>query len=138
MIQRLTHANIFVLNQQDALAFYRDKLGFEVRYDIPLGDSGVRWLTISPKGQPDLQIVLAPAVPGPMFDAETARRMRELIENGGLGAGVYETDDIHGDYERLCGAGVEFVQPPKEQPYATEAIIKDNSGNRLSLSQLKK
>jgi uncharacterized glyoxalase superfamily protein PhnB len=76
--------------------------------------------------------------PGPMFDAEAAAGIRSLVEKGALGIGVFETDDIHDDYERLSGQGVEFVSPPKEQFYGTEAIVKDNSGNWFSLTERKR
>ena len=138
MIQRQSHSTVYVIDQQEALGFYRDILGFEVNTDMPMGDSGPRWLTVSPKGQPDLELALAELTPGPMFDAETAEGIRSLVERGAFGIGVFETDDIQGDYERLSGQGVEFVSPPKEQFYGTEAIVKDNSGNWFSLTERKR
>ena len=138
MIQRQSHSTIFVTDQQEALEFYRDKLGFEVRTDMPMTDEGdIRWLTLSPKGQPDLEIILAPLTPGPMFDAEQAEQIKGLVRNGALGIGVFQTDDINGDYERLSKQGVEFVSPPEEKFYGIEAIVKDNSGNWFSLTQPK-
>ncbi|MFL6031201.1 MAG: VOC family protein [Rubrobacteraceae bacterium] len=138
MIQRQSHSTIFVTDQQEALEFYRDKLGFEVRTDMPMTDEGdIRWLTLSPKGQPDLEIILAPLTPGPMFDAEQAEQIKGLVQNGALGIGVFQTDDINGDYERLSKQGVEFVSPPEEKFYGIEAIVKDNSGNWFSLTQPK-
>ena len=138
MIQRQSHSTIFVTDQQEALEFYRDKLGFEVRTDMPMTDEGdVRWLTLSPKGQPDLEIILAPLTPGPMFDAEQAEQIKGLVQSGALGIGVFETDDINSDYERLSTQGVEFVSPPEEKFYGIEAIVKDNSGNWFSLTQPK-
>ncbi|MDQ3911390.1 MAG: VOC family protein [Actinomycetota bacterium] len=139
MIQRQSHSTIFVTDQQEALEFYRDKLGFEVRTDMPMTDEGdVRWLTVSPKGQPDLEIILAPLTAGPMFASEAAEQIKGLVQRGALGIGVFETDDINGDYERLSKQGVEFVSPPKEQFYGIEAIVKDNSGNWFSLTQREK
>ena len=139
MIKRQSHSTIFVTDQDEALEFYRDKLGFEVRTDLPMSDEGdVRWLTLSPKGQPDLEIILAPLVAGPMFDAEQAEQIKRLVRNGALGIGVFETDDINGDYERLSKQGVEFVSPPEEKFYGIEAIVKDNSGNWFSLTQTQK
>ena len=139
MIQRQSHSTIYVIDQEGALEFYRDKLGFEVRTDMPMADEGdVRWLTVSPKGQPDLEIVLMPVVTGPVFDASSAERMKELVEQGKVGIGVFETDDVHGDYERLGKMGVEFVSPPRELFYGTEAIVKDDSGNWFSLTQPKR
>lgn len=138
MIQRQSHSTIFVTDQQEALEFYRDKLGFEVRTDMPMTDEGdIRWLTLSPKGQPDLEIILAPLTPGPMFDAEQAEQIKGLVRNGALGIGVFQTDDINSDYERLSTQGVEFVSPPEEKFYGIEAIVKDNSGNWFSLTQPK-
>jgi catechol 2,3-dioxygenase-like lactoylglutathione lyase family enzyme len=137
VIKRQSHSTIYVIDQEEALEFYRDTLGFEVNTDVAMGDSGPRWLTVSPKGQPDLELVLAELTPGQMFDAETAEGIRSLVEKGAFGIGVFETDDIHGDYERLRGQGVEFVSPPKEQFYGTEAIVRDNSGNWFSLTERK-
>jgi uncharacterized glyoxalase superfamily protein PhnB len=136
VIQRQSHSTIYVTDQEEALEYYRDTLGFEVRTDMPMTEGGeIRWLTLSPKGQPDLEIILMPITPGPMFSAETAEQMRTLVERGALGIGVFETDDIHGDYERLSKQGVEFVSPPEEKFYGIEAIVKDNSGNWFSLTQ---
>ncbi len=134
MIQRQSHSTIYVIDHEEALEFYRDKLGFEVRTDISINDE-LRWVTLSPKGQPDLEIVLMPITPGPAFDAETAEEMKALVKRGALGIGVFETDDVHGDYERLSKLGVEFVAPPEEKFYGIEAIVKDNSGNWFSLTQ---
>ncbi len=138
MIRRQSHSTIYVLDQQEALEFYRDVLGFEVRMDMPMSEEGdLRWVTVSPKGQPDLEIVLMPVSAGPMFDAESAETMKALIRGGTLGIGVFETDDVHGDHKRLSELGVEFVSPPTERFYGTEAIVKDNSGNWFSLTQPK-
>jgi catechol 2,3-dioxygenase-like lactoylglutathione lyase family enzyme len=137
VIQRQSHSTIYVIDQEDALEFYRDKLGFEVHTDMPMTDD-LRWLTLSPKGQPDLEIVLMQIASGPAFSAEAAEEMKALVRSGALGIGVFETDDIHGDYERLSKQGVEFVSPPEEKFYGTEAIVKDTSGNWFSLTQPKK
>jgi uncharacterized glyoxalase superfamily protein PhnB len=92
---------------------------------------------VSPKGQPDLEIVLMQIAPGPAFSDETAEEMKALVRRGTLGIGVFETDDIHGDYERLSKQGVEFASPPREQVYGIEAVVRDNSGNWFSLTQRK-
>ena len=138
MIQRQSHSTIYVIDQDEALAFYRDILGFEVNTDMTMNDAGLRWLTLSPKGQPDLELILAQVISGPMFDADTAEEIKALVARGAFGIGVFETDDIHSDYERLSKQGVEFVSPPKEQFYGTEAVVKDNSGNWFSLTQPKR
>jgi catechol 2,3-dioxygenase-like lactoylglutathione lyase family enzyme len=136
VIQRQSHSTIYVIDQEEALEFYRDTLGFEVRTDMPMTDD-LRWITVSPKGQPDLEIVLMQIAPGPAFSDETAEEMKALVRRGTLGIGVFETDDIHGDYERLSKQGVEFASPPREQVYGIEAVVRDNSGNWFSLTQRK-
>jgi catechol 2,3-dioxygenase-like lactoylglutathione lyase family enzyme len=134
MIQRLSHVTIYVLDQDAAYDFYVNKLGMEVRTDAPMGN-GFRWLTVGPKGQPDLEIALMPTAPGPMFDQETSDLLRKLIQKGAIGSGVLETADIYKTYEELKSRGVEFSQPPTERFYGIEALFKDNSGNWFSLSQ---
>src|SRR5262245_16642599 len=98
MITRLSHATIYVLDQDEALKFYRDKLGFEVRTDTTM-DNGFRWLTVGPKTQPDLNIILMKVAGSPMFPADKVRVLRTLIESGSLGAGVLDVDDCHKTYE---------------------------------------
>ena len=136
MIQRLSHTTVYVLDQDRAKAFYTEKLGFEVREDAKMGD--FRWLTVSPKGQPDLEIVLMPLRAGPMMDEATVNALRAMVEAGKLGAGVFETDDCKKTYEELKARGVVFSQPPTERPYGIEALMKDDSGNWFSVSQQKK
>jgi catechol 2,3-dioxygenase-like lactoylglutathione lyase family enzyme len=132
VIRRLTHATIFVLDQERALRFYRDTLGFEVRADQTL--DGFRWLTVGPAGQPELSLLLA--VPGPpMFNPADADTLRTLVAKGVLGGAVVETDDCVATYEQLHAQGVVFLQGPTEQPYGIEAVFRDDSGNWFSLKQ---
>ena len=133
MIQRLSHVTVWVLNQDEAYDFYINKLGFNVHTDAKM-DNGFRWLTVSPKGQPDLEIVLMPTDPGPMMDQETSDTLRTLIRKGKLGSGVFATADCRKTYEELKAKGVEFTQPPTDRFYGVEALMKDNSGNWFSLS----
>jgi predicted enzyme related to lactoylglutathione lyase len=132
MINKLSHATIWVADQERALTFYRDKLGFEVKTDVTMG--GFRWLTVAPKGQ-DLEIVLMAAAPSPMMDEETLGLLRKLMGKGAMGAGVFNTDDCQKTYQELSARGVEFTQPPQQRPYGVEAIFKDDSGNWFSLTQ---
>lgn len=134
MIQSIAHVTAYVLNQDEALAFYRDKLGFEVRMDMTM-EGGFRWLTVSAKTQPDLELVLAEPKEGPMFDKESAEKIRSLVESGAFGVGVFSTDNCQETYNELLAKGVEFMQPPTEQLYGIEAMGKDNSGNWFSLVQ---
>ena len=136
MIQRLSHVSIWVLDQDEAKDFYVNKLGFVVQMDSKM-DNGFRWLTVSPKGQPGLQIVLMSTAPGPMMDQETSNALQTLVRKGKLGAGVFQTADCQQTYEGLKAKGVEFNQPPADRFYGIEAIMKDNSGNWFSMTQPK-
>ncbi|MBD1583865.1 VOC family protein [Pseudoalteromonas sp. S16_S37] len=132
MITSIAHTTIYVLNQDDALDFYKNKLGFEVGDDMKV-EGDFRWLTVHPKSNPQLQLVLAEPKEGPMFSKESAEKIRSLIEEGAFGAGVFETDDCQKTYQELEAKGVEFIQPPTEQLYGIEAMALDNSGNWFSL-----
>ncbi len=136
MIQRLSHVTVYVLDQDEAYDFYVNKLGFDVKMDARM-DNGFRWLTLCPKGQPDLQIVLMPTEPSPMMDQESSDQLRGLIRKGKLGAGVFQTADCRKTYEELKAKGVEFSQPPADRFYGIEAVMKDNSGNWFSMTQPK-
>lgn len=135
MIQRLSHATLYVLDHDTAKDFYVNKLGFDVRMDEKM-DNGFRWLTVSPKGQPDLQIILM-KVDGPNMQPEAAQTIRGLLKEGKINGGVLQTGDCHKTYEELKAKGVEFLSPPKEQFYGVEAILKDDSGNWFSMTQPK-
>ncbi|MGV3618618.1 MAG: VOC family protein [Fimbriimonas sp.] len=137
MITRLSHATIWVLDQDLAYDFYVGKLGFEVRTDAKM-DGGFRWLTVGPKTQPDLEIVLMLVGSGPMMDEETAAQLRSLVGKGAVGTGVMETDDCQRTYEELTAKGVEFKSPPEEQFYGIEALMKDPFGNWFSVTQRKR
>jgi catechol 2,3-dioxygenase-like lactoylglutathione lyase family enzyme len=139
MITGLSHANIYVLDQDRAKQFYVEKLGFTLKTDVVMGaefegaGSGFRWLTVSPPNQPDLEIILADPKMG--HDEETAKTIRELVAKGAMGQGVWEADDVHRTYAQLRERGVEFVQEPAERPYGVEALFRDDSGNWFSLTQ---
>ncbi len=135
MIQKLSHATIYVLDQDAARDFYVNKLGFEVRTDQSM-DNGFRWLTVSPKGQPELQLILM-KVDGPNIKPEVAAVLKGLVEQGRINGGVLQTDDCRATYEELKAKGVEFLSPPADRFYGVECILKDNSGNWFSMNQLK-
>ncbi|HEY6332131.1 MAG TPA: VOC family protein, partial [Blastocatellia bacterium] len=120
---------------QEALEFYRDKLGFEVRTDAPMGKD--RWITVGPVDQPDFEIVLMEPKGGMMYDDATAQQLKSLVQKGILGAGVFDTLNCQATYEELSKRGVEFVAPPKDEFYGISAIFKDNSGNWFSLTERK-
>lgn len=136
MITKMSHVLIWVRNQQEALEFYRDKLGFEVDTDAEMGP-GFRWLTMRIKSQPGFEIILMEPKAGMMLDEESAAQLRALIDKGVLGGGVFDTDDIYQTYEELKTRGVEFKGPPSVQPWGTATVMKDNSGNWFSIGQEK-
>jgi len=134
MIRRMSHATIFVNNQEESLKFYRDKLGFQVHTDAMVGPE-FRWLTLNTPDDPDFELVLMEIKPGFLMDEPTAAKLREVLAKGVLGAGVFNTDDCRGTFEDMKSKGVEFVSEPSERPYGIEAVFKDNSGNWFSLTQ---
>ncbi len=133
MITKLSHATIWVLDQEAARKFYTEKLGFEVKMDLTM--EGFRWLTLVAPRQPEVELVLMEPRTGPMMDADTAAQIRDLIAKGAMGAGVLATDDCRKTYEELKARGVEFLSEPTERPYGIEAMLKDDSGNWFSLTE---
>ncbi|MEO7768648.1 MAG: VOC family protein [Ferruginibacter sp.] len=136
MITKLNHVSIFVLNQDSAHEFYVHKLGFKVNTDALMGP-GMRWLTVCPPQQPDLEITLMSIDAGMMFTNESASQMRDLVSKGTFGFGVFECDDLLATYEELKAKGIEFKKPPTKEFYGFEALFKDDSGNWFSLVQKK-
>lgn len=136
MITRMNHVSVYVLNQDSAFEFYVNKLGFNVHTDAAMGP-GMRWLTVCPPEQPELEISLMAIEAGMMFNEETAAAMRSLVKQGTFGFGVFECDDIYATYEELKARGVEFSKAPKKEFYGIEALFKDDSGNWFSLGQKK-
>lgn len=134
MISRISHVSIYVLDQERAFDFYVNKLGFQVHTDAPMGPK-MRWLTVTPPDQPDVEITLMPIVEGMIFSKESAEKMRSLVTSGTFGFGVFECKDIYATYEELKAKGVEFSKAPKKEFYGMEALFKDDSGNWFSLSQ---
>jgi uncharacterized glyoxalase superfamily protein PhnB len=133
----IANTQLWVHDQDEALAFYTQKLGMEVRSDVTVAEMGnFRWLTVAPPGQPDIAIVLM-AIPGPpVMDAETAAQVRELMGKGFAGTVFLTTEDCQASYEELKGRGVEFSEPPEERPYGIDAGFRDPSGNSFRLTQV--
>jgi catechol 2,3-dioxygenase-like lactoylglutathione lyase family enzyme len=136
MITKMSHPTIYVLDQDSAYDFYINKLGFEVRTDAPMGP-GMRWLTVGPAAQPEIEIILMPVSEGMSLSKDSADKLRELVKSGTFGFGVFECNDIYATYEEMKAKGVEFRKAPKEEFYGVEAIFKDDSGNWFSLGQKK-
>jgi uncharacterized glyoxalase superfamily protein PhnB len=134
---KVTNAQMWVLDQEEALAFYTEKLGWEVRSDVTLPEMGdFRWLTVSPRGQEDVAITLM-AIPGPpVMDEKTAGQVGDLMAKGFAGTIFLVTDDVRADYEELKNRGVEFTEEPEERPYGIDCGFRDPSGNAIRLTQL--
>jgi uncharacterized glyoxalase superfamily protein PhnB len=135
---KLSNAQLWVHDQDEALGFYTEKVGMEVRSDVTLPEMGnFRWLTVGPPGQEDVSIVLM-AIPGPpVMDAETAEEVRNLMSKGFAGTIFLTTDDVHASYEELRGRGVEFTETPEERPYGIDSGFRDPSGNAIRLTQVR-
>jgi predicted enzyme related to lactoylglutathione lyase len=136
MLTQLTNTQVWVHDQDEALAFYTEKLGMELREDVTLPELGnFRWLSVGLPGQPDVAITLM-AIPGPpVFDEETRKQIQELMAKGASGGLFFATEDCQATYEELNGRGVEFTQPPTKQPYGIDAGFRDQSGNHFRMAQ---
>jgi predicted enzyme related to lactoylglutathione lyase len=136
-MMKINSAQLWVHDQDEALAFYTQKLGWEVRADVTLPEMGdFRWLTVGPAGQEGIGVVLM-AIPGPpVFDTETSEQVKELMAKGAAGTVFLTTDDCRASYEELKGRGVEFIDQPEERPYGIDAGFRDPSGNHLRLTQV--
>ena len=135
---KIANAQLWVHDQEEALAFYTEKLGFEVRSDVTLPEMGdFRWLTVSPPGQEDVAVVLM-AIPGPpMMDEDTTQQVEALMAKGFAGTVFLTTDDCQGDYEQLKSRGVEFTETPEERHYGIDCGFRDPSGNSIRLTEVK-
>lgn len=135
MISRITHLSVYVLDQVKALDFYVQKLGFKKHTDIPMHGGG-RWLTVTPPEHPELEVALMPTSPWGAWNEENAAAMRNLVQQGMFGFAAFKCKDVRATYEELHAKGVEFTMPPTEQPFGIIAVLKDDSGNTFSLSEL--
>ena len=133
MPNKITHTQVYVLDQDEALDFYVGKLGMVVETDADLGN--MRWLTVKAPEQPDLELVLM--LPGPpAYDDATAAEIRELVTKGAAGGGIiFQTDDCRATYEDLRAKGVEFTQEPVERFYGTDCGLRDPFGNPIRITQ---
>jgi catechol 2,3-dioxygenase-like lactoylglutathione lyase family enzyme len=131
----ISNTQLWVHDQDEALAFYTEKLGFEVRADVTMAEMGdFRWLTVGPPNH-DFSIVLM-AIPEAMMGAETAEQLRDLMGKGFAGTVFLTTDDVHADVEVLKARGVEFTEEPEERPYGIDSGFRDPSGNSFRLTQV--
>ena len=137
MLKQLTNAQVWVHDQDEALAFYTEKLGLELREDVTVPEMGnFRWLSVGVPGQ-DVAITLM-AVPGPpVFDEETRDQILALVAKGAATGLFFSTDDCQASYEELKSRGVEFTQEPTEQPYGIDVGFRDVSGNHFRMMEPK-
>ena len=131
------HSTFLPQNDPEAaLAFYRDKLGFEVRQDV--GYNGLRWITVGPPGQPDTSVVLNPPEANPGLTDDERRVIAEMMAKGTFGAILLATKDLDGTFERLQAGDVEVVQEPTEQPYGVrDCAFRDPAGNLVRIQELR-
>ena len=136
MAIRVANAQLWVHDQEEALDFWTNKVGFEVRADISMPELGdFRWLTVGAPGQEDFSIALL-AIPGPpVMDEGTKKQVEELMAKGFSGSVFLNTDDVQAVYEELKGRGVEFTEEPSQRPYGVDAALRDPSGNGIRLVQ---
>jgi catechol 2,3-dioxygenase-like lactoylglutathione lyase family enzyme len=137
MLKQLTQVNVWVHDQDEALKFYTETLGMELREDVTVPEMGnFRWLTVGLPGQSDVALALLPVPGPPVFDEETSAQLKALVAKGAAGGLFFLSDDIHGTYEELKRKGVEFSQEPTEQPYGLDAGFRDSSGNSMRMMQM--
>jgi catechol 2,3-dioxygenase-like lactoylglutathione lyase family enzyme len=135
MLEAISHVGVWVHDQEEAKAFYTEKLGFEVREDATLDElGGYRWLTVGPPGQPDVNLMLS--LPGPPgIDSETAEQLLALVAKGALGPGILRTADCRATCKELEARGLELAQQPDERFYGIDATFRDPSGNLWRIVQ---
>jgi len=136
MPMRLTHVTQWVHDQDEALVFYKEKLGMEVREDATLEElGGFRWLSVGLPDQPEMAVALL-RIPGPpVFDEETTAKLNDLVAKGAAGGLFFATEDLQGVYRQLKASGAEIVQEPTEQPYGVDMAVRDPTGNEIRLAQ---
>jgi predicted enzyme related to lactoylglutathione lyase len=134
-VHRIANSQLWVHDQDEALAFYTGKLGWEVRADVTVAEMGFRWLVVAPPGQEDVGVVLM-AISAPPFDPDTAEEVRTLTAKGGTGTVFLTTDDCQAAYDELRARGVEFTEAPEKRPYGIDAAFRDPAGNNFRLTQV--
>jgi uncharacterized glyoxalase superfamily protein PhnB len=135
---KIANAQLWVHDQEEALAFYTEKVGFEVQADVSMPEMGdFRWLTVGPPSQEDVSIVLMAIPEEPVMDGETADQVRDLVAKGFAGTVFLTTDDCQASYEELKARGVEFSETPEERPYGIDSGFRDPSGNSIRLTEVK-
>ncbi|OLD98051.1 MAG: glyoxalase [Actinobacteria bacterium 13_1_20CM_3_68_9] len=136
MLKQLSYVQVWVHDQDEALRFYTEKLGMELREDVTVPEMGnFRWLSVGVPGQDDVAITLMDIPGPPVFEEETRQKIQDLLARGASGGLFFTTDDAQTAYEELKSRGVEFTQEPTEQPYGIDAGFRDPSGNHFRMTQ---
>jgi len=131
---KLSHAFLYVTDQDEALDWYTNKLGLEVRADVTMEEVGMRWLTVGSPEQPDVEITLLTPGPPPLSE-EVGEEVKKLLAQGALNGLIFQVEDCRKAYEELSARGVEFTQPPEERFYGIDAGLRDPFGNQFRLTQ---
>ena len=134
---KLTEMMLWVRDQDEALAFYTEKLGMELREDVTVPEMGnFRWLSVGVPGQDDVAITLMDIPGPPVFEEETRQKIEDLLARGASGGLFFTTDDAQTAYEELKSRGVEFTQEPTEQPYGIrDCAFRDPAGNLIRIQE---
>ena len=132
----IANTQFWVHDQDEALAFYTETLGWEVRSDVTVEEWSFRWLVVGPSGQDQIGLVLMPVPGPPMLDDTSSAHLADLVAKGMGGTLFLETDDCQAAYDELSARGVVFNDPPTPQPYGIDTSFRDPSGNNIRLTQV--
>jgi predicted enzyme related to lactoylglutathione lyase len=133
---KIANAQFWVHDQDEALKFYTQTLGWEVRSDVTMEAWNFRWLCVAPAGADGPGLVLMPVPGPPMLDQEGSAQLADLVAKGAGGTLFLETDDCQAAYDDLSARGVVFNDPPTAQPYGIDTSFRDPSGNNVRLTQV--
>jgi predicted enzyme related to lactoylglutathione lyase len=133
---KIANAQFWVHDQDEALAFYTQTLGWEVRADVTMEAWNFRWLCVGPVGRDDVGLVLMPVPGPPMLDPDSSTSLAELVAKGAGGTLFLETDDCEASYKELSARGISFNDPPTAQAYGIDTSFRDPSGNNIRLTQV--
>ncbi len=121
-------------NPDESLAFWRDVIGFQVRLDV--GYEGMRWITVGPEGQPDMNIVLYPPAADPGITDAEKTTIEEMMAKGTFASLLLASEDVDADFARVQAAGAEVVEEPTDQPYGVrDCAVRDPAGNLIRIQQ---
>jgi catechol 2,3-dioxygenase-like lactoylglutathione lyase family enzyme len=135
-VLRISTVNLWVHDQEVALQFWTEKVGFELRADASFPElGGFRWLTVGPPDQVEVELVLMAVPEPPVLTEPQSELVRATMSQGLAGPVFLVTDDVLRDYRELSARGVEFTEPPEPRPYGIDAGFRDPSGNQVRLTQ---